>query len=191
MPDLPNRAERESELAAALLLVFESGSISASAVADAVRRPLQQTYADAGRNLIKATSADGPPAPPDSDLDKEAADWSKGYAAALGREIADSTADLAAKAADPATVYGRKRAEMIAATEITRAISAAEAWLVLFWINDGFEAPERVWHTEQDGLVCPVCRPLNGQPEAVWADRVPAGPPAHPNCRCWLDYQVS
>ncbi len=195
MPDLPNRAERERELAAALLLVFEdgqsSGSVSADAVAGAVRRPLRRVHADAGRNLIKATSADGPPVPPDSDLDAEADRWAKAYAAVLGQEIADSTRDLAAKAADPDTVYGRQRAEMIAATEVTRAISVAEAWLILLWAEEGFEKHKRIWHTEQDGLVCPVCRPLNRTLEPVWADAIPAGPPAHPNCRCWLDYQVS
>ena len=192
MPDLPNRTAREKELAAALLLVFQDGqsskSVSASAVASAVREPLRQAHIDAGRNLI-ASLADAPPVPDDT-RDAEADRWVAAYAVVLGQEIAASTRDLMANADDIDAVFGRKRAEMIAATEVTRAISAVEAWLILFWASEGFRVKEQVWHTEQDGLVCPVCRPLDGKPKAVWADFVSAGPPAHPNCRCWLDYQI-
>jgi len=31
---------------------------------------------------------------------------------------------------------------------------------------------------------CPICGPLNGTPEIVWAQAFPDGPPSHPNCRC-------
>lgn len=195
MPDLPSRTQREKELAAALLLVLgaglSSGSVSAAALASAAHEPLQHTYAEAVRNMLKATSADGSPPLSGQDLDARADRWAKEYAAALGREIADSTRYMVDRAVDVGAVFGPTRAEMIAATEITRTISVAEAWLLLFWSEQGFEAGKRVWRTERDGRVCPVCRPLDGQPEPVWRNTAPAGPPAHPNCRCWLDYQVS
>jgi len=190
VPDLPNRADREAELAAALMLLFKDHSVSAGAVATAVQPALQKTYIDGSLNLLQATSADPHPAPSNEAMDVEAEKWAKSYAITLGKEIADSTRELLDGAADIDAVYGQPRAEMIAATEVTRAISAAEAWLVVFWAAEGFESHERRWHTEGDGHVCPICRPLNRAPESVWADRIPAGPPAHPNCRCWLDYQV-
>ncbi|MFH1605124.1 MAG: phage minor head protein [Pseudomonadota bacterium] len=177
-----------------MLLIFQDGRenlvISAERTATAIRGGLQQVYVEAVRHLLGAMSGAGPPVPSDDEIEAAAERWAREYAAALGREIADSTRDLAGQVDDIDAVFGQKRVEMIAATEITRAISAAEAWVLLFWTDAGFEVRERIWHTEQDGLVCPVCRPLNRTSETVWRATAPAGPPAHPNCRCWLDYQV-
>lgn len=49
-----------------------------------------------------------------------------------------------------------------------------------------------LWVSERDNLVCPRCRPLDGQPEEVWGLVFPngPGPEAHPNCRCALIPQV-
>ena len=46
-----------------------------------------------------------------------------------------------------------------------------------------------IWVTERDGRVCPICRPLDGQVDVDWEDQFPNGPPAHPNCRCWLKFE--
>jgi len=48
----------------------------------------------------------------------------------------------------------------------------------------------RVWNTANDELVCPICGPLNEQPEDVWSGDFPDGPPAHPNCRCGASLEV-
>lgn len=45
-----------------------------------------------------------------------------------------------------------------------------------------------IWNTSEDDKVCPICRPLNQKPSEEWAEEFPEGPPAHPNCRCWLEY---
>lgn len=45
------------------------------------------------------------------------------------------------------------------------------------------------WNTERDSLVCPVCRPLHGKPQGEWGVFA-NGPPAHPRCRCWLNWRV-
>lgn len=37
---------------------------------------------------------------------------------------------------------------------------------------------------------CPICGPLNGQPEEFWRGDFPDGPPAHPNCRCGASLEV-
>ncbi len=59
------------------------------------------------------------------------------------------------------------------------------------------------WQTERDGKVCPICRPLHGKSVDLWdvvLQNLPGpgggravdeiitngGPPAHPNCRCYL-----
>lgn len=43
-----------------------------------------------------------------------------------------------------------------------------------------------VWIPERDSSTCPVCRALGGQYEEQWSLQFPKGPPAHPNCRCYL-----
>lgn len=47
-----------------------------------------------------------------------------------------------------------------------------------------------IWHTSQDDRVCPICRPLHGRPRDEWQSVFPLGPPAHPVCRCFIDYQL-
>ena len=87
-----------------------------------------------------------------------------------------------------APAFGPVRAEMIAVTETTRAYSMATNQLSELLKQE--TPPEltiiRRWGTSGDDLVCPVCSPLNGQPENAWIGQFPDGPPAHPNCRCDL-----
>lgn len=56
-------------------------------------------------------------------------------------------------------IYGRKRAEMIAVTEVTRVF--AEGNLIL-WEGTQVVSGKR-WQTANDELVCPFCQPLHGQ----------------------------
>lgn len=97
----------------------------------------------------------------------------------------------------PADILSRGRAEVIAATETTAQISAGELAARraigaerggppgVTGHRDGLIAR---WVTERDARVCPICRPLDGVREEGWIDRFPSGPPAHPNCRCFLEY---
>ena len=80
--------------------------------------------------------------------------------------------------------FGEYRASMIAVTETTRASNQAT---LMYQQQIGAETGlnmVRIWRTANDELVCPICGPLNGQPEEVWAKDFPQGPPAHVNCRC-------
>lgn len=111
----------------------------------------------------------------------------------------------------PEVVFNPRRAEVLAATEVTRAITRAETdarrtshserraeagqgpaeqtppeVTPPLVVGDGLIA---TWHTREDGRVCSTCHPLNEQPESVWAGEFPSGPPAHPNCRCFLTYE--
>lgn len=35
---------------------------------------------------------------------------------------------------------------------------------------------------------CKICAPLDGHSEKIWGAEFPEGPPAHPNCRCYLHW---
>lgn len=87
-------------------------------------------------------------------------------------------------------VFGEDRAKRIASTELTRITSTVEG------IARGeYERTEGIvitayWVTELDAKVCKICRPLHMRREDVWQDQFPTGPPAHPNCRCNLNYVI-
>lgn len=46
------------------------------------------------------------------------------------------------------------------------------------------------WRTEGDNNVCPVCKPLNWTDEKDWPEEQRSGPPAHPNCRCFIVWHL-
>lgn len=77
-------------------------------------------------------------------------------------------------------VFSEARAEMISATEVTRADTAATRLRLDELQAAGFNV-YLVWQTERDYAVCPVCGPLDDKPEG---DGWIGGPPAHVNCRC-------
>ena len=94
---------------------------------------------------------------------------------------------------------GQQPAERIVVTNATRAVTIGQDSAT---IDSERHLGARIityWVTERDGRVCPICRPLNGQPIDKWEEvmhgaLVPSasreavlsqlGPPAHPNCRC-------
>lgn len=82
-------------------------------------------------------------------------------------------------------VFGKRRAQMIAATEITRAYGQA-AHIVQDEMRQRGITTREQWITWRDDRVCPICAPLHNTYEDVWKASVPYGPPAHVNCRCWL-----
>lgn len=74
-------------------------------------------------------------------------------------------------------LFGRRRAEMIAATETTRLFAEGNA---VAYRTAGVNEVE--WYTARDDRVCPVCGPLHGERYGVGTTK----PPAHPRCRCWM-----
>jgi len=194
MPDLPNRRDREAELAVAIWLIFrrlrslpldETGLVRS--LTTAMTPPLIDTYVAAARNLPL-------PAGASEMIEESAMSWANNYAPALAAEVVDSTVHRIDPSQGPnqlETILSRQRAEDIAVTETTRAITAAEAWVVLWMAQEDGQQPEKIWQTEHDAKVCPVCRPLHNQNETVWRQTSPGGPPAHPRCRCWLKYRRS
>lgn len=88
---------------------------------------------------------------------------------------------------DLISLFGPDRAEGIAITEGTNAITAGSESAAK---QSGGLSGDDLWITERDRKVCPVCVPLNNQPRSVWGLKFPAGPPAHPRCRCYIEYAV-
>jgi 8-oxo-dGTP diphosphatase len=87
----------------------------------------------------------------------------------------------------------RDRAQLIAATEVTRVYTQARH---ASWTAAGLK--NQVWRTANDELVCPWCGPLGLANEGKGAVGTIEGgflhpetgqkimaPPAHPACRCW------
>jgi len=76
------------------------------------------------------------------------------------------------------------RAEMIAVTEVTRAASEGEQAVARELARQGIIMTP-FWNTNRDELVCPICEPRNNQ-------EITDGmfPPAHPRCRCWVNYEL-
>ena len=156
--------------------------------------PDATTAADAYREaLVKASSV---------------AAESASSAISTARDIVTTSSEVLATgtAADVESVLvsalGPERDAVTAATATTQAQTAGTIVARLPLEAAGFNLVTR-WVTEQDSKVCPLCRPLNGKVPDLWGlvlenalapggDRAIAsivangGPPAHPNCRCYL-----
>jgi hypothetical protein len=120
----------------------------------------------------------------------------------IDREVAE--AEAAGRNADEAWEASQRRArreinrrareiaaEQAATGGVTETTAANSAGEMIY--REEFEAETGValaatWRTERDDDVCPICRPLDGQPESEWDNDFPGGPPGHPNCRCWLEF---
>jgi SPP1 gp7 family putative phage head morphogenesis protein len=87
-------------------------------------------------------------------------------------------------------LFGAARASQIGVTEVTRAYAEGN---IAAWKTTGVVSG-KMWMTAQDDLVCPICEPLDGMIVELDSNgfTTEAGdigldaPPAHANCRCWL-----
>lgn len=161
-------------------LIFDAAVSGAAASAE-------QMYADFGIGVDWALVNDA------------ARRWAQAYTTDLVRRITDTSrayvrgaiadwiaagAPLDDLVATLTPMFGRVRAQMIAATEVTRAYAEASRDV---WQASGVVDGMR-WMTAEDELVCPVCGPLAGTVVAL-NGRFASGfdvPPAHVRCRCWL-----
>lgn len=83
-------------------------------------------------------------------------------------------------------VFNRGRAAGVATTETT-AVASFAAELAVGVSSTRGRGEGDTWFTVGPSA-CDVCRPLHGQPRSVWSRIFPMGPPAHPSCRCWIQY---
>jgi len=108
---------------------------------------------------------------------------SRGVGQAVGRWIQNGE-PLEMLIQDLSPLFGRQRAERIAATEVTRAFAEGNRQAY----QDSGVVQEWEWRTAEDEkIVCPICGGLNGKRRRLNEpfDLNISGPPAHPNCRCW------
>ncbi len=82
-------------------------------------------------------------------------------------------------------IYGPRRANTIAITEVTRAAAEGQAW-VARQLGQAGVTMIPIWETRLDEFVCPVCGPRHDTAQGTGWFMLP---PAHPNCRCGVRYQ--
>jgi hypothetical protein len=203
MADLPERRQHERDLVAALLTLFASqaqrvlehpGQIPWGRFEQEISQALQPTLATsfmaAAENLAIANGVSISPADAASDYSAKVAGALAPEINRRSRQVVDDArqkaSDYDAFAAAVLVAYGSGRATRIAVSEVARAISQGQQLATLQYEALTGEVLVPIWHTEQDGRVCEVCAPLHGQDWEVWRAQFPSGPPAHPNCRCWL-----
>ena len=197
MPDLSDRNKYEAAIVVLLIHAFAAfraeGSLDTfqaawarlqEAVAAAIAEVIPKVFEDAAAVLGAEHDAE-------SDVSAQAAAYTATRSQESASRVVWTTAKSISTGTPPEEVLGKEKAEQIAATEVTAAISAGEAAIagMLLVIANIQIVP--TWHTERDKKVCQICAPLNGTGAEVYGRVSPSGPPAHPNCRCWLDYEVA
>jgi hypothetical protein len=198
VPDLPNRKQHEDELTAAIVLFFSrqtplllSGGPLLTGPYDGVTNALYSTAMEAGGGLAGQYGVSIEAVSP------QAKQWAMGYAGALTKEITETTESMREAYVGPVTagvVSGwmatlTMRAEMIGITETTRAATVGEdigRQVIREWTGKILTS---TWYTELDERVCDICGPLHGTGPEVYGEVSTDGPPAHPRCRCWLEYE--
>ena len=144
----------------------------------------------------------------------DAAKWARQYAGQLARGVNQTTQDsirqsvanwietpgATMKDLMDALPFSESRAAIVAVTEVTAAYSEGER-LYTQDLQDRYPTLKivRIWNTNNDERVCPLCEPLNGKAIPVdggWGangDNDPEGvqgPPLHPRDRCWTSRDV-
>lgn len=85
------------------------------------------------------------------------------------------------------------RAMRVAVTEVTRSYGQAEQAGAEALAKEYPDAKViKTWYTNNDGLVCEICRPLHKLKVEYNKEFAPGimHPAAHPNCRCWMAHDV-
>ena len=197
MPDLSDRNKYEAAIVVLLLQAFAAfraeGRLDEfqaawarlqEEVAAAIAEVIPKVFEDAAAVLGAEHGAD-------SDVSSQAAAYVATRSQESATRVVRTTIKSISTGTPPEEALSKEKAEQIAATEVTAAISAGEAAIagLLLVIANVQIIP--IWHTERDEKVCPVCAPLNGTGAEVYGRVSPSGPPAHPRCRCWLDYEVA
>ncbi len=112
--------------------------------------------------------------------------WSDTRSRDVGQGYAENTQKRFENGSDLSTLFGPRRAESIGITETTAAAVAGSEKVAEI---AGFATDSDLWYTMQDEGVCKeFCLPLHMEPRYIWELKYPDGPPAHPRCRCHIEY---
>lgn len=148
-------------------------------------------------------------------VNTQARDWALQYSGELIRSLERTTLDgirqavarwiengesLDALVADLTPLLGKRRAELVASTEVTRAYAEANRRAY----RASGVVTQLIWRTAADERRCSFCRSLDGATvglEGSFHTQLPDDlrpkidafeiPPAHPRCRCWIVAEVS
>lgn len=141
-------------------------------------------------------------------VNSRAAEWARKYAGQLIKDLNKTTLDVLRKAVsmfvetpgftlgDLASMlpFDASRALSIAVTETTRAYWEGNRIAGVEMAKEFPDIPVvKIWFTNNDDLVCPICGPLDGMEVELYDGFTTGegegldGPPAHPNCRCWTE----
>lgn len=214
MPDLLTRTQHEDEAALLILLyllqldqaIGGGGQVDwlnwTAQLSRELTPVLAATYMEAAEQL--AGGHDGYL----TDAETRARDWAARRANWLASALATTTQNAMYQAAEGLGVtvnaippeslaeflealehaLSEARAEAAGITETTEAITQGEVFAAAELERFGLKLIA-FWQTERDGKVCPVCRGLDGRPRDEWWSEHGNGPPAHPACRCTLDWR--
>jgi len=162
----------------------------------ALSTALTKVYIQQAQGLVDQASADVNW----DQINQDAADWASAYSFELVKGITDTTKESlqgivkdAIEQSQPLEdvraaiepLFGPSRAATIATTELTRAASEGESAVVDTLKDQGVDMVG-TWMTREDELVCPICGDLDGT--EVDPDNLP---PAHPNCRCSVGWEIA
>lgn len=139
---------------------------------------------------------------PRSLADTTGAAWAANRATETAKDFALHSRDSLATATDvqstASTLFSDARASRLAATEVSAAQTAGgEAWKERAEAELG-RTVQAVWrhstrrprgHSGAIKSPCPVCTPIEGTARGVWGRLFPSGPPAHPHCDCFIEYE--
>jgi len=132
-------------------------------------------------------------------VNTDAEEWARAYGYDLVRGIGDTTQrrlqkevsawvtnnesinQLRDRLSQPNGPFSPERARTIAVTETTRAYAEGNR---AAWRNSG--VTQQRWNTNVDEIVCPICGPMHNVVIGIDETFEAGGPPAHPNCRCWI-----
>lgn len=87
---------------------------------------------------------------------------------------------------EPPEPYSEAQAVTEAVTSVTTVVSQTEREGARNRSNDAGISLHPFWVTEPGA--CKICQPLHNRGKEAWGARFPDGPPAHPNCRCHLQW---
>ena len=116
-------------------------------------------------------------------MSKNQNDWYReGQSRKTGYEYSGVDSDYAYKAKP----YSKYEAEREAVTSISSMNSDSQKLTSQHLSDFSGIKTTFVWIPERDERTCKVCKTMGGTYEEFWSKHFPKGPPAHPNCRCFL-----
>lgn len=213
--ELPDRIEREEDLAAALFLLFNQqwfrlrrtrlrddwGQFT-SDTANVLANELTDT-AVSGATMVANTF--GVDLFALADVLGDARRYARTVASQLALHISDGLTneivtagfgnvplpDAAAKLRETIRQgLSEDRARKIAITETTRARTVGMRYASRYVRNVLGVQLALTWYTEDDEQVCKICRPLHKKRWDRYYDQFPLGPPAHVRCRCHEEFRI-